>query len=233
MTDRCFEVEELGEILQLNAADPRRLHIDACPRCQSRLLVYREFVEDSTVPEGARLQDAAARLGRAFQGEVAPPRSARLPKSRSTLSRLMDSLWAPALKPAWVGAGVLVMAFVAYTGYQAYWNSKAPDVLRGAGPGGSMRSGSVVLRPARVGPDGTITLSWGSVTGADTYRVRLLSSALADLATFGPLPDTSLAVAAEHLPRGLPAGTLVGWQVEALASGEVLATSPTGTLPLP
>lgn len=228
MTDRCFEPEELGGILQLDAGDPRRHHIDTCPRCQSRLIVYREFLEDTSVPEGARRGEAAARLRAAFQAEVTPTLSTR--RERPPTESWWARMFRPALRPAWAGVGVLAIALVAYTGYRAYREAAAPDLLRGAGP---RRGAGITLYPARTQADGALVLRWGAFAGADAYRVRVLGIDLADLATLGPVADTSIVVRSDQLPKGLPHGSAVGWQVDALAAGQIIATSPTGTAQLP
>ena len=46
MKERCIEIEQLDALLRLDAASPRRRHVEECPRCRALLAVYQEFLED-------------------------------------------------------------------------------------------------------------------------------------------------------------------------------------------
>ncbi|MHC4946294.1 MAG: hypothetical protein ACYTG7_25045 [Planctomycetota bacterium] len=62
MTQRCFQADELGDLLDLTADDPRQKHLDACPRCRALLAEYKEFLEPSQEgAPGADLKGAEAR----------------------------------------------------------------------------------------------------------------------------------------------------------------------------
>ena len=55
MSDRCITPEELAE---LSADDPRRGHVDGCPRCQAVMKSFVAFMDPADIPGAADLADA-------------------------------------------------------------------------------------------------------------------------------------------------------------------------------
>ena len=63
MADRCFDLTEFGDLLDLEPGDPRGEHLARCPLCRSRLRAYRAFLEKQPAA-GSRPADADAALER-------------------------------------------------------------------------------------------------------------------------------------------------------------------------
>ncbi len=220
----CTEPQALGRLLELDASDPRRIEAEHCPRCRARLLVFREFLADDSVPPGADPNDASPRLQGAFDAELRARR--RRQTGRSSAPRWISWL-ARVPGPAWAAAVVLVAG-----GLYAGWELGHPqeDVLRG---GVSDAVTAVLAHPPSMGSGRTVALSWSPVPDADGYAVVLVGSDLSDLARFGPMADTLFVLRADRLPASIASGTVAGWQVEATRSGRVIARSPLSSIRIP
>ncbi len=70
MKQRCHTPEEITALAELEPGDPRRAHVDACPRCQAVLLSFQEFLAAEPLPEGARPKLASKHLERVLQREI-------------------------------------------------------------------------------------------------------------------------------------------------------------------
>ena len=69
MVQNCIDIEKIAEILELQADDPRRIHLEECPRCSSALLAYRAFLKAETV-SGSDPDEAEARLEAFIQSKI-------------------------------------------------------------------------------------------------------------------------------------------------------------------
>jgi hypothetical protein len=216
--NRCFEDGELPHLLQMDARDPRQEHLRGCPRCQARLLVFREFLEDRSIPPGADPKDASSRLWRAFSQATRAPRP-------SGIARILG--WMPLIpaKPVWVAAVSLIAAAGLFYGLTR--RPSGEDRLRGA----TARGEFVILSAERAAP-AAIVIRWSSVPGAGSYRVLVLDAGLSELARLAPTPDTSLAVGRDLMPS-VPAGTLVALEIVALSGDRELAVTPPRAIRLP
>lgn len=90
MTGRCPDPLELDLVLRLPENDPRRLHVNSCPRCRGLVNAMETFLDPGGVPEldglpaaddelAARLDEALPLPGNSFSS---PP----LPADRSRRS---------------------------------------------------------------------------------------------------------------------------------------------------
>jgi hypothetical protein len=77
MTDQCFEMEDVAEILTLSDDDPRRRHAEECPRCDAVLMSFSAFLDADA---GSDPADAEARLA-AFLDTNIKDASADAPKT--------------------------------------------------------------------------------------------------------------------------------------------------------
>jgi hypothetical protein len=237
MTDPCFGPEQWDEILRLDPSDPRRSHLDTCPRCQARLLVYQEFLEDVSSPPGADPGDAAANLRTAFEQELRSAALYRVSPGRERRDRTVPPERAarfrwPRLRLPWtLAAGVLVIG-VLIAGLEIRSGRERIDVLRDLPERpSSVPSGGPDPISTREREGGAIELHWRRAPGADGYRVRLFGSDLADLVQLGPVVDTLYVLHRDEIPG--QAGRTIGWQVAALAGGRPFATSRPGTVHIP
>jgi hypothetical protein len=217
----CPPVESFEELLRLDARDPRRAHLDDCPRCRARLIAFRSFVERRPMPAGADLGDARRRLSAAIRAEIEQesPRHRLWP--RRPRPWRMQLLWKPAL--GLVAAGVLVILLLRPAGQGS---GDGALVLRGEGP-------APAALAADRAPDGSLRLSWPAVPPAEGYRVMLYGRDLAEIARLEAGRDTVLVLSAERVARLGPSGGAVFWRVAALEGGEPVSLSAPATLQLP
>lgn len=239
MTHRCIEPERAAEILALPEKDPRRIEAEGCPRCAAILLEYAEFMSGEAPPD-ADMEGADRRLAAYVDRLIEERMPAGAGGSPQKLAggahedRAGDGsgegaggwlrrLLAP--HPALAAAAVLAVAVITI----AVWRPWTPGerVLRGDEPA-ELRI--TTLAPA-VSPDGSVTLSWLPVDGADEYIVEIRSGRLDELAVLGPVTETAVTFARGDLPGGAR-GTVL-WRVRALRGGDKIAASPPTSLELP
>jgi hypothetical protein len=235
MSDRCFELAELDEILRSDPSDSRRSHLETCPRCRARLLVYQEFQEDLSALPGADPGDAAIRLRAAFDQELRraarPEGFVESGRPATPLERVARLRW-PRLRVAWAFASVALVMVILYAGLEIRHGRQSPDVLRDLPERASPEalSGPDPISTGE-GSSGLVELRWRRARGAEGYRVRLFGPDLADLAQLGPVADTVLVLRREDVPG--QTGRTIGWQVAALRGGLPFAMSRPGTVRVP
>lgn len=222
---RCVDADHIGNVLEYPSDHPVRRHVEDCPRCRTLADSYRAFLHAESPPEaglaGARaeLDAAIGRLGR----EVTPA------QAESPL-RVQRTGWFRALLrplPALAAAAVVVIvAAVVLT--RPDRGTDAPVLRTDSAAGTGWRLHEPALRR-----DGVVVLSWDAVTGADAYEVHLYGTELEPLATLGPTPEASLAVARGALPADLPENADVTYRVIALRSGTRLTASDPRTVRVP
>jgi hypothetical protein len=244
MNTRCFDQDEIADVLDLEPGDPRRRHLEECPRCQALAMVFTEFMRDRSVPPGSDLEDANAQLLTAFEKEqgkeqsvgLAPegmPASRGVVQHRTPWAQILPWLHAAGRRPVLAAAVVVLVAGTVYVSIERHSGSERPDVLRGAPPAPSTAAAtSARLLPVEMDPAGNRVLRWRRVLGADAYQVRFFGADLSDFARIGPLADTLLVLSPGVLPAGSVAGATAGWQVVALQGGCELGVSPPGTVQL-
>jgi hypothetical protein len=245
MAIRCFDLEELAEVVGLEPSDPRRQHLEACPRCQALAMVFTEFLRDRSVPPESNPEDAAARLQAAFEEELSggfapdhPPARSSSPSPtqgspRARITPRFPWLRATGLRPVLAAAVMVLVAGALYLNAEWRTGRDRSDVLRGAPstPSRATATGSWLL-PVETDATGIRILRWRAVPGADAYEVRFFGADLRDFARIGPLTDTLLVLRAGVLPSDSVSGPVAGWQVTALQEGQALAVSSSGTVHL-
>jgi hypothetical protein len=223
MSPECFSAEELARVLEVDPGDPRRRHLDECPRCRARLRAFQTFMAPPDVPEGADPRDAQRRLDAVVDALGKEPARPRAVRGRSSLP---EWLTGPVWRPALAAAAVLVVASVLV----ATLTPRRELVLRGL-PGDGARA-ELRLEAARVTGVGT-ELRWSPVPGEVRYRVDLFGSDLREIARLAPTPETRLVVTRSMVPDGVVAGTTLLWRVTALTDSGLVAVSPVGSLRAP
>jgi hypothetical protein len=107
----------------------------------------------------------------------------------------------------------------------------APLVLRNEPSRPQVDAGFLLSQPQAEGV-GRWRLAWTAVEGADAYQVRFFSSDLDPLAQIEPVPVLSIGVTRDQLGADAASGNVVLWRVVALRGGDIIATSPVGTIAL-
>ncbi|NOT33522.1 MAG: hypothetical protein HOP12_05045 [Candidatus Eisenbacteria bacterium] len=226
MTRNCVETEDLGLLESLPVDDPRRVHVAACARCQARLETYEEFLAERPLPVGADPAAARAHLRDVIHAQLSP----RAPhRERSTTSRPAWTRWLGMSQPVLATVAVLIVAALIVLGGRLPVFRSEPEVLRGVD---GTSAGEVTLISARVAPNGTLTLDWRSVSGADEYRLRALDVGLVPVATLPAGSDTSASFDVTRARSDSLAGARYV-VVVAFSSGREIADSRPIPLPLP
>lgn len=217
VNDACPGPEQLAAWEAAGAGDPRRRHVESCPRCLARRESLRLFRGDAPLPPGADLADAEARLGRFLGRELgAAPAPALLPARRDRPRR---AWWTP--RPAWAAAAVVVLAVGAYLARDRIAPEPRPVVVRGPeAPAGTAPR----LDPPTRQPDGGLALHWTPVTGADAYVVVLSGPGGRELTRRDTGGATACALAPADLGAAAEATTLFV-HVLALRGGDEIARS--------
>lgn len=180
MSQRCYEIEELGTLTELPADNPQLRHLEACARCRARFAAYRDFMDPGELPPEAQADSANARLTAALEREAAlhPPTPTR--RRFSPFERLIAILKRPALVPAWgLMVGLAIVLIWQYAG-EGPQSPDDPSVLRG----NEATHGAVILAAdAEILSDGTILFAWEAHAGCEAYQILLFGADLTELRT--------------------------------------------------
>ncbi len=233
MSGRHLTLAEIAAASRLPEDDPRRRHLDACPRCRTLHVRHQQFIAPPAHLPAAELRDAEDRLAEFLAREVAPDDATghvldpgRVRHERARTRGPWGWFGAPAVAfaaAALVVAGVLLVQ-------RPGGLEHASGVLRGQASGGP-DSGMVRMAPTtRAG--GRVELRWRAVQGADRYEVRLYSPELRALAVLGTARETVL-VLAPGAVAGAASGDTLLWRVAALRGEARIARTDLGILRLP
>lgn len=217
MTNPCLSLSDLLERDLWPADDPRRVHLEQCPRCQGLLLSYEAFVQPPDIPEGADLDDARARLTTDFRGlktgRPAPVRTSG-PQPAETRAGLFDTFMGFLVRPAFrfgLGAAVVVLLLI---GLPQVIRSPRYDpdsrVLRNSEQTADLR-GITTTIPQRQAD--RVLLRWQTTDEVDAYQVLFFDSGLTEIARFDAGLDTQLVLALDGLPVPSAEWDTLFWRV--------------------
>ena len=228
MSDACIDFERIPGVLDLPFDDPRRRHVETCPRCGAILASYRAFIREEFVA-GYDPDDAHERLTAFVRSEIGTPRektgsraAESAPGRGGLLSRIMGIF---PRRPAWAAALLVVVAALGI-----WWRPWTPDriALRGTQREGASQP-LTLSAPQRL-PEGSIRLEWTPMTGADTYQVRLYDKGLKEIARLDPTSETGLIIDRSALLAATPDQLI--WRVFALRRGDNIGSSDPASLGL-
>lgn len=219
MTEKCIDIENIAEVLDLPVDDLRRRHLEECPRCSSILHSFQAFLKAEGVP-GSDPADAEMRLSEFIisnfeKTSTDPSMAVPVPGRPGFLAEFLHGLFR---RPVWVVA-VLVIVAAGMLWWQP-WIQDQP-VLRSTTP--AETGIPLDLAPPQALEDGSLRLAWQPFDGADSYEVRLYDGDLSELTRIGPLTKTTMVLTRSMLPAGVPAAML--WRVVALDEGDKIAAS--------
>lgn len=221
METQCIDVERIGEVVDLAADHPDRLHTGSCPRCRSLFESYLAFVKAEAVA-GSGVEKARTSLDARIRdaAEKWTPAETR----SSPLAR--GPWWRGLLQPAPILAGAAVVIATVFV-----WTSRGPEegVLRDD----ATEAQAFSLQPAQVGADGDVRLSWTPMAGADGYQVRIYGPDLSEIYRTANLSEASAVIDRSALPADLPATLDLTWRVYALSEGDVIEVSAPGSIRAP
>ncbi len=234
---QCIAEEALGNVLALPATDPRRRHVDECPRCRALAVSYREFLEPATEEvasygsaEDRRLTEFRERLT-GVATAPAPPASVRDAQARTVVPprpvrSWSERLFGPALRPVWAIAAIAIAFGVMTIVPKSPPGSATSPTLRG---GTSRELATAMPSYAAHG----VTLVWSGNPEADHYQLRFFSTALAEIGRRDLARDTSVTLATGDLPAAYAGGETILWRVVAMKGGDELESSAPGSLKKP
>lgn len=224
MSTHCPPLEAFAELLRLDAEDPRRRHLEECPRCRARATAFRSFMEMEPAPAGADREDARRKLCAAIRHETEHGGGGAESRSPASLRRMLSPAWKPAL--GLTAAAMLIAILVRAPGDRGQTGEM---MLRGAGA-----SAAAVEAPAATwGADGSVVLQWPTVAGADGYRVLIYNQDLEEIARLETAREATVILSAERSAAWVPAGEAVFWRVAALSHGDATSLSSPAILRRP
>jgi hypothetical protein len=244
--DRCPPVETLPEIAILpldgEKVDPRRRHLEHCPRCQARLADYRDFMAGGTPCPPRELHAAMAALDATLRtaggrdaalgaaGDGAAGDRAAAHRAGDPRARVLHPVFGHPLARVGFALAALFLLLVALDALPE--RPRQREIRLRAGEG-RPSAAALVLEAPRLLADGSLELAWQALPGADDYRLRLLRPDLSLLAERPCGEATHVRLAGSEFAALRTAGGVLVWQVEAWAGGDPLAISPPATFPLP
>jgi hypothetical protein len=224
MKQNCIELDQIATVMKLGSDDPRRRHLEECPRCASRMLLYERFLASEELP-GADTASADAHLAAVMKAAIERGSTPDVePERGGFLARVTRALF---VSPAWAGAAVVVVLALAVVWWQPWETEEV--VFRGdkSIPGVEQ----LLLEAPVTLEDGGVRLTWHSVEAADSYLIRFRTPDLDEIALLGPIADTSLVIDRSELPPGSP--PVILWRVVALLNGDEIHRSRPASLELP
>ncbi len=226
MTDRCINIDQIDEILNLAEDHPTRLHVNDCPRCSSLFVSFQSFVE-ARPGSGMDLADADRRLGNFLEDRIGEPVAdvAVLPEPDGGGGWFARFIAAINPRPVLATAAVVVVLSAAIALWWQPWVSEGP-VLRNASSVNEME-----MNPPEILPDGSVQFSWPGLKGADQYFVVLNDLALDEIARLDAGLDTSYVLVSTALPEGAPEVLIC--RILAFQVGDKIAQSPPVTIDFP
>ncbi len=215
MTTPCVAIEEIADVVRLPRDDARRGHVETCARCSALALAIEEFVHAQAV-DGSNPGDANDRLA-AFIATLVES-NGPAPASRTISRAPRRGFGFSLMRPVWgISAALALLLVVAIVRVHPWLPNDG--VVRGGSPGG------VVVEAAGVAGDGTITLRWEPVAGADSYAVTVFAADMSEIASTAPTSETTVTLPSDSPLLPAPRTGRVFWQVTAFASGDAVATS--------
>ncbi len=236
MKQGCYSSGDLPAILRLPPEAAERVHLETCPRCRALLLSYEEFMLDSSLPEGANLQDAEAKLHAALRESMARA-SGRPARSSSTMPAGWIRIFTRTIgRPSvLIPAGATILVAVGlFSGVLDLPSRTGPDRLRGSSTSNGAET-PVAIRPLepQVYAEDGIELRWRAAPEASSYQIVVFGADLHDLAHYGPFADTTVVIRRTDLHPQPEPKTVIGWQVFGLRDGSTVAISPVAAARLP
>ncbi|MBN2170126.1 MAG: hypothetical protein JW819_02255 [Candidatus Krumholzibacteriota bacterium] len=227
--ERCPAIETLVDLAALPPGDPRRSHLDACPRCQARLATYEEFLRAEPAGTGPRVDAALARLAASLDaailgdaaGTAAASGEEATGESEPSRGRLLHL---PRAARAVLAAAAALLLLVGLDTIVP--RREPPIVLRAPSP---VVPATLALEPPRTLAGGGLELSWQPHPEADAYLVIILAPDLTERARLLVSGEPRLRIEAARLAELLESRPVFAWKVIALGGGDELARSAVGT----
>ncbi|MBM3287242.1 MAG: hypothetical protein FJY88_07835 [Candidatus Eisenbacteria bacterium] len=243
MKPSCYSLEELVVAAEQPRGEPRREHLETCPRCRAALTAYRDFMDErDRLPAEARAAECSGRLQEILEAQIlGEPVTRSAPdarragglragdgrRARQWLARLFVQAW----RPAWiVAAASLVLAIIfipraLHREGERGPSMRGPDMRDPASPGQVM-----LVSEARVLAGGDLEFAWAPTEGVDRFDVRFFDKGMDEVARRDAGRATSLRLSAAERTEIRGAHL---WQVVGLRGEEEAARTPLREIPGP
>jgi hypothetical protein len=216
MTDECFRLEELESLIDLDAQDPRRRHLEDCPLCRARLAAYKAFITEGPPQAGSKPERAEAELGSFMENMIRGSEARSDSRARLHARRFPKRVLIPGLAVAAAAAVILIIALSPFPG----GDRQLPAPLRGS-DSPSITGAGVSVRPVEQSGS-SVLFSWTARPDADRYEIQIFNARLEGVARFEAGGDTSLTVESGDLPG--PDEPFF-WRIAAFRGGDEIAHS--------
>lgn len=204
VTERCQTHEMLAAVSELAADDPRRAHLDSCPRCRARLIAYRAFLAGDLPTElDSDLSNLAAarnQIDKAVAQEIYGTDRGPAAAGGGYRGR-WGNFAATAWRPTLALAAVLVLAFGLKT------SQVVPDLPLPSPDAAPVLRGTVERsqfdHPLQVEPGldhGSWLLAWEPPERTSTSTIVLYDTDLAEVARFDAGQAKSFLIQSEMIP---------------------------------
>ncbi len=224
MDERCYGAEEIGEILKLDGADPRRRHIESCPRCAKLASAYRDFLDGKGKFPGPDLAGAREKIRRAIAGddEVGIPLTLRRKAGKDGVKKRLA-------QPILLTGAVLVLVWALIQVCDREPPEK--DIFETiASP--PLESTDPLAPHTPVPVDKGVRLSWTGAPGATSYGVIVFSEVMKEIFRADRLTETECVVQRDDLP-GRSKGKTFYWRVEMKKADGGIGLSPVAVFTMP
>lgn len=223
MTDDRLTPDEFARLLSLPESHRDRVAAERQPEFAAMRAMLADF-ETGTLPHDERATVTAELTRRVAErrNDAGAPGSRPARARTATPGGFLARLFGPTGR---AGLAFAAVALVAGLGWWSLQRAKAPELIRG-----DSESSFVAAEPVAT-PDG-LELTWPAAQGAEAYRVVFLGEDLAELGRMDAGAATRMTLRNDSLPAGLDAGHVRSFEVQALAQGAVLATTPARALQL-
>jgi hypothetical protein len=240
MSDRGFEPDDLAELAGLSPDDPRGRALEPDPRLRARIRLLEEFEKPGSIPEGARVAEAEARLAETLGRELGVPvgresespaeervRMSELEWRRRSQSGRRRGFLGQLLTPSLAAAAVLVV--VAGAWFMVSTRKSESPVMRGPTP--AAPTGALVGSATPIA--GGVRLAWTAHPEAQAYVVTILAPDLTEIVALDPVTETHLDFAVSARNETLAPDGQMLWRVVAVHGADEVGRSQTMSLTLP
>jgi hypothetical protein len=224
MDANCPPIEMFEDLLMGDPDDPRRMHMNDCPRCRARMTAFATFMQIDPLPEGARLEEARRHLTASIRDVAARRSPSRKAWTPFSWFRISGPIWKPALGLASI---LLIVGIFLQVGPDR--RIETGPVLRDAAP--VAPPGVPLVSGASAG--GGVQLRWRAVPSAEGYRVHIYGSDLVELSVLELRADTSITLSPDRLAALASSGKPVIWRVGIVRNGDEVSLTPPATFRLP
>lgn len=231
MDEGCFRIEGLEEVASLPTEDPRRSHLDRCPRCRTRLASYRAFV-DGAMPEGADPVAGVEAMTRALRLEIfAGPQAPRESSAavvgvdglgfEERVQQFLATLFTRRLRPAWGVLAVMLCFLAVREGLRI-----SPVRNDGINIRGTEDSELVPLAgTAEVLSEGFIQFRWTEAEQAERYDLIICAVDLREIMRIDAGVQTTHALRIDASIKQAGQRGPLFWRVSAMRDGVEIARS--------